>query len=317
MPRGSLLLVDGLPGSGKSTLAHLLTRRLRAAGIAARWYWELESPHPLFDPAVPSASDVLQEGFAAAALTRWTQLAAGVAAGEQVVILESSFLQSPLQPMFALGWPAARIAEYVDAVDAAIAKATPLLALLRYTDVAAGFEASARLRGAWFAEQLAAKLAATPYARERSLTGAAAVKAYLCDYQALTDACVARLRMPVVRLDAHAGESAALSVLAHALQLPHFTEPAGSLDCAAYVGTYCRPDTGDACRIVTDGTHLYVAGEPDARLLPVDGDTFEVLATCVQYRFARALQGSVVQLECRGNLPGLAPRWVKSPWKSP
>jgi hypothetical protein len=307
-----LLLIDGLPGAGKSTVAHLLCRHLRDHGHAARWYWELESPHPVFDFSDPIDGDTLREGFVEQALDRWLAFASTLAADDSMAIVESSLLQTAVQPMFALDWPASRIASYLAAVEDAIAPARPVLVLLRYSDVDAGFARSLAVRGAWFVDLLSEKLEATPYGRARQLSGADGVRAYLRAYQAMADALVAGLRMPVVVVDVRHDGNALIDAVTTALELPPLeSAPARLPDPVPYVGVYKRADTDDTCQIVTDGEHLYVAGEPNLRLLPNGDHDFDVVGTCVQYRF-RAGERRMDALECRGNLPQLAPLWIRT-----
>jgi hypothetical protein len=307
-----LLLIDGLPGAGKSTVAHLLCRHLRDHGHAARWYWELESPHPVFDFADPIDGDTLREGFVEQALDRWRAFATALASDDRIAIVESSLLQTAVQPMFALDWPASRIESYLAAVEDAIAPARPVLVLLHYADVDDGFARSVAVRGAWFVDLLATKLEATPYGRARHLSGTDGVRAYLRAYQATADTLVAGLRMPVVVVDARHEGDGMLEAVTTALELPPLAaSTAGVPDPVPYVGVYKRADTDDTCQIVTDGEHLYVAGEPNLRLLPNGGHDFDVVGTCVQYRF-RAGERRMDALECRGNLPQLAPLWIRT-----
>jgi hypothetical protein len=307
-----LVLIDGLPGSGKSTTAHALCLHLTRLGHAARWYWELEAPHPVLEFQEPIENDRLRDGFLESALTRWRSFAATVAAGDSTAIVESTFLQSVVQPMFALDLGAETIAAYLRDVEEAILPAAPLVVLLRHDDVGAAFAEVTRIRGEWFPELIESKVRETPYARRRGLHGISGAIEYLTAYQALTEALVAGLRIPHVTIDVPADRSEGIVKLAKVLNLPGFAPFDTNVDDpSAFLGKYRRIDTDDCCCVLTDGRHLYVEGAPNTRLLQREGSRFDLSGTCVEFEFHAGPEGRMDRLECRGNFPNLAPTWVR------
>ena len=312
MKAHKLVLIDGLPGSGTSTIAHLLCLHLGRHGEGARWFWEMEAPHPIVDFQDAIAGEALRPGFLETATARWQALATGLACGDATAIVESTFLQSTVQPMFALDWDPARIAAHVAAAAQAVTPAAPILVLLHFDDVGAAFDEVSRVRGSWFPELIEAKVSATPYARRRGLSGRNGAVEYLRSYQALTTQIVAGLRLPTVVIDAGRGFATIVPELVRVLGLPPFAPfDTAVSDLAAFAGRYQRTDSDDCCSVVADGSHLYVEGAPNTRLIQRDTRRFDLAGTCVQYEFHPGADGRMERLECRGNFPNLAPAWVR------
>jgi DNA polymerase III delta prime subunit len=308
-----LLLIEGLPGSGKSTTAHLLCRHLERQGRPTRWYWELESPHPVFEFQEALDGDQLRAGFVETALANWTRFAAGLATRRELVILECSWFQSAVHPMLLLDWPETRIARYIASVERIVADIRPLLVVLRVSDVGARLRELEGERGPWCRELLEPRICASPFARARNLHGAAAVIGYLEAFRDLTDALCDRLHIETLVLDASDATVSFVDRIGRALGLPPCVRVETPLaDLERFAGLYTRADSEDGCRILTDGTDLFVDGAPPLRLIHHDAWTFEATGTCVQFDFLAGDDGGVRGLACHGALPDLAADYVRS-----
>src|SRR5262249_32067559 len=143
-----LILIEGLPGSGKSTTAQWLCHLLEGSGVAARWFHEQDTHHPVYRydelqaAARRSASDC--GAYHAHARVRWSRLAGRLTGGGDIPLLDGSFLQTPLVSMQLAGCDAAAISAHVREVERLVSAARPTLILLRQADTAAAFE---RMRG--------------------------------------------------------------------------------------------------------------------------------------------------------------------------
>lgn len=312
-PSPRLLLIDGLPGTGKSTVAHLLCLHLRQHGRDARWFWELESPHPIFDFQDAIVDGALRPGFTEEALLRWQRLADEIAAQDRVTILDASFLQSAVQPMFALNWEASRIASYLRDVARVVAPARPLVALLRYDDVGRALSRLSELRGGWLETYVEPMIRQTPYAIAHDLEGVSGAVAYLRAYQTLTESLVTSLPIPSLVLTASPDVHASAAAIAAAAGWPT-VEPSPTTvdDHSRFVGVYCATGAEAHCEIVSDGEHLYVAGAPNARLLQLGDRRFQVAGTCIEYQFEAGRGARMDVLHCRGSFPHLLPTWVRA-----
>ena len=78
-----------------------------------------------------------------------------------------------------------------------------------------------------------------------------------------------------------------------------------------FVGTYRAEGADDPYEIVEQGRHLWLDGTPRTRLVARGDTTFELLGTCVKFEFDGASEGPATVLRCTGDLPGLAPEWVR------
>ena len=113
-PRGRIVILEGLPGSGKSTTAHLLRLHLQDVGLDARWWWEHEQPHPIFDYSViQEALDdgLLQAGLFERAIGNWQK----VVRKAEWVVLDGL---KPGDRVIADGWQKVRPGQKVNAQPA-------------------------------------------------------------------------------------------------------------------------------------------------------------------------------------------------------
>jgi hypothetical protein len=310
-----IVLLEGLPGSGKSTTAHLLARHLARHGRAARWFYEHETPHPIFE-----RSDIdlgIDEGrvpddFCERAIAGWRTLAASAAAGDQSLILESALFQLPMHPMLLMNWPEERIAAYARDVEAALAPARPVPIILRHDDVERAVRDAMTWRGEWFADYLNQRISRSAYGQAHGLSGPDGVVRYFTGYRDLIDRLLTRLSMPAVILDAAAPKHTLPDRVMDALGLPPF-EPFGT-DAAPqpFVGSYKDPASDNTMAIVTDGTHLYVDGEFRTRLIQCGGAAFEISGTPVRLEFLPGAGGSMESITCHANLADLPREWVRT-----
>jgi predicted kinase len=185
-----LVLIEGMIGAGKSTMAGRLERRLTARGEKARAYLEFAEDHPLRTKAVDllraahpepvwAPGDVAEDGLArdrsVYGVEQWGRLAARCRDGGQTVILESTFLQNSVMPLFLNGAPAGECQELFTRIEEQLAPARPLLVYLRPIDTAAAVARVHGARSAAWTDWNLASVAAFPWARSRDLHGREAV----------------------------------------------------------------------------------------------------------------------------------------------
>ena len=308
-PRGRIVILEGLPGSGKSTTAHLLRLHLQDVGLDARWWWEHEQPHPIFDYSViQEALDdgLLQAGLFERAIGNWQK----VVRKAEWVVLDGSFFQTPLHAMLLLDWEPDGVAEYIRHVEAVLTAAQPLIVLLQAADPAAALAETAASRGDWFMELLEWRIRHSAYGCRRGLAGVLGVTRYFAAYSELVERLAAQLVLPVLTL--RGAKSAFVDRISAALGLPPSTgfEPAPPA-AGVLVGAYRAADAYDCYRVVMDGADLWLDGVPRTRLIPRHGLLFELVGTCVTFEFRCDAAGRAEGLRCLGNLPGLVRDWVR------
>lgn len=311
-----LIFVDGLPGSGKSTTSQRLCFHLQRLGRPARWYFEHEQGHPIFDddqvrlaratgPAEPSR--ILER-----ALAGYAALAARPpGAAEPTLILESTLFQTSVGTQLLMDLPAAEIERHFLQVMGTVAPLAPALIVYRPPDVAAAMRRAAEKRGAWFPEFLVAHLGDTPRGRRTGIADFAGVIAFFEDYRALCDALFARFAGPRIAVDNSAGDwTRHTRDITDFLGLPPLAEPTVSAESAELTGRY-RAGDGDEWSVAADERGLFFDDAARNRIVARPGGGFAIEGMCIELDFERDAAGQVRRIRCVGALSELAAVWEK------
>jgi hypothetical protein len=310
-----LILVEGLPGSGKTTAAQRIWLHLESLGRPARWWFEHELGHPIFDyeevRTVRGGGRPEADRFFARALDRWRDLADSLRDGGRTVILESTLFQTTVGSQLLMDLPPDRIAEHFDRTAAILAPLAPALIRLRRPDIAAALQWACAIRPTWFEEVLRHEFEATPRGRRLGRADPAALRDYFREREETVDTLARRFPGPkLVHDNTDCDWDRQRRAITRFLDLPPEKPrpPGGPLD--SYTGSF-RAETGDEWKIVAEGPALFLADESRPRLLPRGGDAFVIQALCVELHFRREADGAVAAIDCRGALPGLPRCWTR------
>jgi len=313
----NLILVDGLPGSGKSTTAQRMFLHLINNGYDVRWYYEHETPHPIYgydkietalDQGAPGLHALLKQ-----ATENWRGLAESVGVNSQIAILDGALFQTTVGLLRSLRRDEATITSEGLYIAELLRPLQPTLIYFYQTDVAGALRRTAAERGEEFVALLAHRLARTPYGKENNLDSLEAFIAFFEGQQATTDSLYTAWGLRKLAIESSAGNwDRSLNQIAQflglsALELP--VTPADNLD--DFCGAYQDQAAADSFVVMTDDKNLYLEGPPPARLFHKADSSFYVEALCIELSFCRNAQGSVVALECVGNLPNLSKMWTK------
>jgi hypothetical protein len=183
-----LILIEGMIGSGKTATAIGVGDWLARQGEEVRVFCEGAADHPIrtraedrlraaaSPPGPGQAGDggiVGRPGVYAAA--QWRRLAGRCLAAGQTIIVEGSFLQNSVMPVFIDGAPARRLDEIFTSIVRQVAPARPLLVYLRPADIAAAIARVHRTRGEPWSSRNVAFVENSLWARRRDLQGQHAV----------------------------------------------------------------------------------------------------------------------------------------------
>ncbi len=314
--RPRLIFVDGLPGSGKSTTAQRLCFHLQRLGRPARWFFEHELGHPVFDdeqvrlarargPAEPNRIfDRALAGYAALA----GRPPGG--AGEPL-ILESTLFQTTVGTQLLMDLPAGEGERHFFQAVGILRPLEPALICFRPPDVGRALHRIAEKRGSWFAEFLIAHLGDTPRGRRLGLADFAGVLEFFTAYRARCDDLFARFPGPRLAVDNGAGDwPRHLRAITDFLGLPPMADPPAPVGVEDCPGCY-RAATGDEWIVARDAHGLYFDDATRTRIIPRPGGDFAIEGLCVELAFARDTAGRVRRIRCAGALPGLASSWEK------
>ncbi len=316
MPHGRLILVEGLPGSGKSTTAQQIWLGLEAQGRAARWWFEHEEGHPIFDDdavrRARAASAGEDEGVFARAQAGWRALAGRLAAADEVVILESAVFQTTVGTQLLRDASPEAIREHFRQTVALIAPLAPELVRLRPADPAAALRRTCARRHPWFEAFLQEQFAASARGRRLGRSDPAAIVEYFIDREAITDALAAEWPGPVITHDNTDGDwTRQRRLIGEFLQVSLASPIPDAARLGDYPGRYVAAG-GDVWDIAADQGGLFLADGAGSRLIPHGPDAFVIEGLCVELRFERSREGLVSAIRSCGALPGLAPHWTRA-----
>jgi len=198
-----LIFVDGLPGSGKSATAQFVALQLQRNKLEARWFYEVEEPHPVHYWDAGNKDD-----FAQKSLQLWRALAASAYQSEETTVLESSLFQRTL------GLALARyedvnekwLEEYYTELQNIVADHAPILVYFYPTDVASFVEKVFAERGDEWTQWFIGFVTQAPISKQRNWHGFEGVVAFLELYKALCGNLVSRFPHSKIAIENSGGE---------------------------------------------------------------------------------------------------------------
>jgi thymidylate kinase len=316
MRRTRLILIEGLPGAGKSTTAQFLDRRLARQGIAARWWYEEESGHPVYlFRDLPSLRRVLddlaagrRERVVAGALRQWRCFVAEAGRSDRVVVLDGCLLGYLTWTLFHFDAPEPEIVAYVAHVAEIIRPLDPCVVVLRQPDVAGAMARLCARRGEAMAQRYVDRVEQSPYGARRGLRGFDGLVSFWEDYRRVSDVARARLDLSTSVIDDADGDWPArhAAILAFLGLPPADEEPSDPAVLARYDGVYAsvEPGADHACRVWLAGDVLVIDGLPHAwpatPLLPRSPGRFAVESLPFEVEFGEDAAGAVARLTARG-----------------
>jgi len=193
-----LILIEGMIGAGKSTMAERLAAMLTEEGRGVHAFHEFAANHPIRTPGV----DLVRTGARAPEsmydLGQWNALADRCTRGAHTVILESTFLQNSMMPLFVDDASTAVVKELFAEITRRIVPAVPLLVYLRPNDVAEAIRRVHADRGEPWSSRNYTFVSACPWARRRGLVGERAVVELYRAWERLVDELLPTVKSIVV-----------------------------------------------------------------------------------------------------------------------
>lgn len=275
-----LVLVEGLPGTGKSTTAHLLARRARANGFPATWFYEQVFPHP-----VPYLELKDLSSFFGARLELWRSLARRLAAGDEILFLESCLFQHTVLPLLTKD-AAAQAEAHLQSLIKVLAGLRPSLIYLRFPKVVEGLRQTCHGRGPGWTEHFVRVTTGNPYSVRRNLEGLEGALEFTTRYRALCDGLLHNLDLPTLDVSVsdrrHVIEAASRFLGIDPAEPPLWTEEA-----QLPIGDYTSPRTGTRADVFKQGDELLIKSLwwPQLQafpLLPAPRGRFEIQGSPIE-----------------------------------
>ena len=311
----NLVLIEGIPGSGKSTTAQQLYFHLDKLGYNARWVFEKETPHPIyFELDVKNAAQfgVTQlNRTRERVLSNWEKLAASLAGTNQVLILDSSFLQTPVGGQLLMNVPPEEILADVFRVERAIEKLNPVLIYFYQEDVGTALSRISSQRGPWFASYLIELFNASPYGRAKHVQKYEDVIEAIQASRQFMDSIFENLRLRKLAIENSAGDwKQYRNAITDLLSLPPIEISSVPIANAGKIAAkYRRADRSEEFVIDFDETGLFFESESKWRLIPRTESTFYTEAMCIELKFNTDEYGVARTVELSGPLPTLPQIW--------
>lgn len=215
-----IILVEGMIGAGKSETAERLARSLRHRGRNASCFHEFAENHPIRTKAVDrlrSESPELQAHVATMptqsgrySLDQWSELVDRCRSEDSTAILESTFLQNSVLPLFLNEAPKKSVKRRFGDIVERVRDAPAILVLLEYSDVRSRLEGIHRERGEPWSSWNLRSAADLPWSRHRKLTGLDALVAFYTEWSSIVAELLREYPLPYLRIvDPHLDWSAA------------------------------------------------------------------------------------------------------------
>ena len=303
-----LILVDGISGSGKSTTAQWLYLQLRRKGFPATWYYEYEVPHPIYHAG--EVQQALMMGDAdphrihEKALVNWKTLAQRIGDRDEIIILESTLLQTGVGSQFLMNWPSTAILDHIHRVEEILSPLHPAFVYFYQDDVERALNAICQRRGAGFDAYLLEKIQNTPYGRKHSIHDFSGVIDLYRAFRQLTDAIVVQLRFQKISLETSHGDwDDVLHRLAAFLSLGQIESPFQPCrNWDDYTGCYRLTGADQEWCLAADERGLYVNNAFGMRLVHKTDNVFYLEGACLELAFESDGEGTMARVVCRGNL---------------
>jgi hypothetical protein len=180
-------------GAGKSTTAERLAARLIEEGADARAFTEFAEDNPVRTRIADRLLDIAEAPPGAYSAEQWDALAARCARSDRTTIVECTFLQNSVMPLFIDGEPIAVVEEVFADLAARLAPAQPLLVYLRPSDTAGAIRRVHAERGEPWSSRNYAFVSACPWARRRGLAGEPALVELYREWERVVDGLLSRI----------------------------------------------------------------------------------------------------------------------------
>lgn len=317
MTTTNMVLVDGIAGSGKSSMVHRLGLHLRRLGYNARWFFDAEPDHPIYPDLTarvlsPTSDldDVEWNEQHDVVLRNWKTLTSSLLGTKDIVLLDSSFSETPAEYQRLWNRPAGETVRHILEVDRILEPLNPILVYLYQRDVGVALREILTVRSQEYADYMIRWIGMTPYGREHKVAEYEDVVAVFAGVRRLTDEVFEKVRMRKIGIEDGARDwERSYGRITEFLGAPWIENQFGAPGHAHRLAGEYRPvGFSGSLRVNVDGTSLSISGVATLRLIPETDTVFHVQGTRVALEFEVEKHGratGVKVFEAAGEPPTL------------
>lgn len=255
-------------------------------------------PHP-----VPYLGLNDLSSFFGARLELWRSLARRLAAGDEIVFLESCLFQHTVLPLLTKD-AAAQAEAHLQSVIEVLAGLRPNLIYLRFPRVVEGLRQSCHARGPGWTGHFVRVTTGNPYSVRHNLEGLEAALEFPTCYQALFEGLLHDLDLPTLDVFV-SNRRYVIEAASRFLGIDLAESPLWTEDAQLSTGAFTSPRTGTRADVFKQGDELLIRGLwwPQLQafpLLPAPRGRFEI-------------QGLIIELACE---PGCEALRVVGEWQT-
>jgi len=313
-----LICIDGISGSGKSTTSQRLCLHLIRNGHEARWLYEHGTANPIW--RAEERFRLTESGISDPRIvhdlvvSRWRKLAADLAGCGRITVMESSLFNTTTNVMLAMNFDEPPILDCLREVEQAVVGLGAVSIYFYPNDVRQALRAICNeRRHDQFEGPLIELFSRTSYAKTHGLCGFEGLVRFFENGRRITDLAFDRFKISKLAIDYSAREWLSYERrITDFLGLPEMPPILEHIDRPTrFPGRYKDPDSDSKFVVAADNQGLYLDDARRTRLIHEDGTTFYINALWVEITFEEEREGSFQRLRVKGDLPDLAPVWVR------
>ncbi|QVK17007.1 hypothetical protein KHQ81_08915 [Mycoplasmatota bacterium] len=284
-----LILVEGITGTGKSTTAQILRGHIKRCGYEVRLYHEEQANHPIHEWDINNIDE-----FIDTTLNNWRKFVSKQKESQEVIILETSLLQSTVRILIEMNASDDIIYQYAFDVENIIEELNPVLIYIYKKDVVKSLKEICEERGEEWVKYIASNLEETEYAKKHDVKDFDLFSSIIKKFRTISDYLITQYHMPCISIDVSSvNREEKYNIITKKLNLPPLKRE--NLINNQYIGKYKNTKLKKECCVVYKEQKFYLQKLifDEVELIQKEGDFFYIQGESIELEFKRDNEGNV------------------------